>query len=1046
MKKIVFAFFLIVTIVCFNLSVSAEKTIITSVSIDMENIDMDAINKLVEKTMNKSGVPGISIVLVSGNQSIYMNYGYSNVDEHIKTSEDTYYELGSMSKAFTALGILLLEDEGKLSLTDPVTKYLPWFQVYFKGIYEGKAIDKKVDLTIANLLYHTSGIPFHTIGDIPEGISDEMLEKTVRNLNGIYLDYYPGERFQYASINYDVLGLIIQMITGQTYENFIQEQVLTPLGLNHTYLFQNDALRNGVVATGYKSAFFGIEAYNAPIYRGNVPAGYIISNSVDMDKWIRIQMGQIKVPEHLSRIINTSHIGDISVPTQGNYYYAGGWNVNIKGKDIWHGGSNPNFSSMIIMKPELELGICILTNLNSNAAEYLARNILNIVEGKELTKYLMDDYKSLDIVFSIVIIMAVFLSIVFLILLINALIELIQKKRVQIKLEGVKIAGILLAVPLMLFLGFCLYYLPNILLQRLPWHAVKVWCSPMVMPGCISFFFLCIIFMLYVLLTFNFPKRKEINYFAMIPLSLINGITSAMIIFTINESFNRNLNYSKELFVYFIFALSFFLYTIKLLRGHLIIVTNEITYEKRINIIEKIMNSSYETIENIGPDRVFSGLNNDCAEISQVPNVIVTFLSNILTLIFCLGYLSTKSIWTFIISMGIIFLNGLISFITSQVTTKYWERNRDVQDTYFNQMQNLVNGFKELALNMARRIAFFKDTEKYTRLSIELNKIASIKLLNFELYNCLMYNLVFGIVVFVFPILFFNIDAQQLRENLLIIFYMLGPFGAVIGAIPRITQLNVNIKRINKLIDDLQMTSQEYLALPTDSLNSKNNFGCICLQNVVFRYKGKKMDEDEFILGPISCRFCLGELIFITGGNGSGKSTLGKLITGLYTPDEGKILFNECAIETQELNEMFAAVYSDFNLFKKLYGIDCDSNKEKILKYMTMMQLQDKVEVNNEGEINNINLSTGQKKRLAFVVSCLEDKPFMIFDEWAAEQDIQFRSYFYEELLPMLKRQGKGIIVITHDERYFNRADKLIKLEQGKLIKIEESGYIRVDN
>lgn len=113
---------------------------------------------------------------------------------------------------------------------------------------------------------------------------------------------------------------------------------------------------------------------------------------------------------------------------------------------------------------------------------------------------------------------------------------------------------------------------------------------------------------------------------------------------------------------------------------------------------------------------------------------------------------------------------------------------------------------------------------------------------------------------------------------------------------------------------------------------------------------------------------------------------------------------------------------------------------------MTMMQLQDKVEVNNEGEINNINLSTGQKKRLAFVVSCLEDKPFMIFDEWAAEQDMQFRSYFYEELLPMLKRQGKGIIVITHDERYFNRADKLIKLEQGKLIEIEQSGYIGADN
>ena len=553
--------------------------------------------------------------------------------------------------------------------------------------------------------------------------------------------------------------------------------------------------------------------------------------------------------------------------------------------------------------------------------------------------------------------------------------------------------------------------------------------------------------MLYVLLTFNFPKRKEINYFAMIPLSLINGISSAMIIFTINESFNRNLDYSKELFVYFIFALSFFLYTIKLLRVHLIIVTNEITYEKRINIIEKVMESSYQTIENIGRDRVFSGLNNDCAEIAQVPGIIVIFVSNTLTLIFCLGYLFTKSIWTFIVSMGIIFLNGLISFITSQIATKYWEKNRDVQDTYFNQMQNLVDGFKELVLNKARRTAFYKDIKKYTRLSTELNKTASVKLLNFELYNCLMYNLVFGIVVFVFPILFFNIDAEQLRENLFIVFYMLGPFGSVVSAIPRITQLNVNIKRINKLIDDLQMISHKHLLSTTCTPNIKNNFGCIHLQNIVFRYKEKKIDENEFVLGPLSCTLHSGELIFITGGNGSGKSTLGKLITGLYTPDEGKIFLNECAIESYELNEIFAAVYSDFNLFKKLYGIDYNSIKEKIIEYMKMMKLQDKVEVNNEGEISNINLSTGQRKRLAFVVSCLEDKPFMIFDEWAAEQDPQFRNYFYEELLPMLKNQGKGVIVITHDERYFNRADRLFKLEQGNLLEIgEQNGYKRADN
>lgn len=1030
--------------ICLGVSMPAEASVIEPESsdivsfIDLESIDLGAVNTLVEETMNKSKVPGMSIVLVSGNQSRYLNYGYANVEEQIVATANTYYELGSMSKAFTALGILLLEDEGKLSLEDPITKYLPWFQVYYKGIYEGRSINKTVELTIGNLLYHTSGIPFQTIGDIPEGVSDDMLEKTVRNLTGAYLDYYPGEKYQYTTINYDILGLIIQSITGKSYEQFIQECILSPLELNHTYLFHYEAQKNGVMATGYKMTFFDAKAYDAPHYRGNTPAGYIISNTMDMERWMKIQMGIIEVPEQLRKVINKSHEGDISVPTQGNYYYASGWNVHIKGNDIQHGGSNPNFSTVLLMKPELRFGICILTNLNSNAADYLAKNICNLIEGKEHTKYFSDNYKNLDIIFSIVIICSILLSGFFLVLLIHTVVKLIEKKRVRTKLKGGKIAEIILALPLMVFLGFCIYYLPNILFQRLSWHAVNVWCSSMIIPGCILCFIMCIIFMAYVLLSFSFPQKKERNYFAMIPLSLINGIASAMIILTINESFNRNLEYSKELSVYFIFFLLFFVYTIKLLRGHLIVITNEIAYEKRMNIIDKIMCSSYQAIENIGRERVFSGLNNDCAEIVQMPGIIVNFVSNMLTLIFCLAYLLARNIWVFIASIVIIFLNGFINIYTSKSASKYWEKNRDVQDTYYSLMQNLVNGFKELVLNKTRRVEFSLDMKKFTRLSTELNKVAAIKFLNFDMYNVLMYNLVFGVVVFLFPLLIFDIDTNQLRENLFIVFYMIGPFGAVTDAVPRLTQLNVNMRRINKLIEDLEKESTSYLSSPLQSSINITSPMTIQLQDILFRYKPKENNEEvevnEFLLGPLSCSFHSGESTYITGGNGSGKSTMGKLIAGLYAPIEGKILVNGHSIALQELNELFASVYSDFNLFKKLYGINYKQDHKRIMEYLEMMQIGNKVELTDKGEFSNINLSAGQRKRLAFVISCLEDKPFLILDEWAAEQDPQFRRYFYEELLPMLKRQGKGVIVITHDDRYFDRADQLIKLERGKMI------------
>ena len=1037
MKKIICAFLSIIFIILCCTNVFAAESLDEAIQIDLNEIDQNRIGDLVNDILKKSKVPGVSIVLVNGDQTKYLSYGYADKEKKRDTTQNTLFELGSMSKAFTGLGILLLEHEGKISLDDPISKYIPWLTFYYKGLHERQRYDGNVDMTIANLLYHTSEIPFQTIGYIPEGTSDDMLEKTVRTLIGTKLDYYPGDLYRYSTINYDVLGYLIQIVSGQSYEKFIYESIIYPLGLNNTYLFQNEAKDTGLLAQGYKMNFFQAQSYDAPRYRGNTPAGYIISNSEDMAHWMRVQMKLIDVIEKYEDIITKSHIGNTSVATAGEHIYAAGWGVSIKGTDIRHSGNNPNYSSTLIMQPDKGLGICVLANMNSNTADYLGENILNIILGKEVETYITHSYKNLDIIFSIVIIVSILIGCLFLFLLAKSIVELIKRKRIK----SAKVAGLLLAIPIMVFLGFCTYYLPNVLLQRLPWSAVNVWGSSSIMIGSIIGFVALIIFILYVLLTFNFPKHKEKGYFGLIPLSLINGVASALIIFTINETFNRSLEYSKELLVYFIFALLFFVYTIKLLQGRMIVITNEIAYEKRISMIDKIMCSSYQAIEGIGRDRIFSGLNNDCAALAQVPGMIVMFISNVLTLLFCLSYLFTKSVWAFVASFGIILLNGGIAFITSKIARKYWEKNRDIQDTYFGQMQDLVSGFKELVLNKLRRFAFWLEMKKYSRMSAELNKSASIKFLNFNLYNTLMYNIVFGVVVFVFPIFMLYLDfhdVNRLRENLFIVFYMIGPFGAIAGAIPQLTQLSVNVKRINKLIADLDEVSAGDETIEQEINISYTKDIKICFKDVVYKYitknkKGEKVESD-FTLGPITTEFKSGEIAFITGGNGSGKSTLGKLITGLYSPQEGEVFINGENAELREQNELFSSVYSDYNLFKKLYGIDYLQKKEMTTEYLNMMKINDKVEINDEGEFKSIDLSTGQKKRLAFVVSCLEDKPMVIFDEWAAEQDPEFRAYFYDDLLPMLKKQGKGIIVITHDDRYFSKADKMIKLERGTLV------------
>lgn len=1042
MKKIAYFVLAVVLLLFGGFSVSSQVSAQVSANeiypVDLNDMDINKINNMVNNVMKKSKIPGVSIVIVSGNQTQYLSYGYADKEQNIYATPETLFELGSMSKAFTGLGILLLEDEGKISLDDPITKYIPWLTLQYKGTHNGIKMDGEVELKISDFLYQTSGIPFKTIGSIPQGTSDSLLEETVKTLIGTQLDFYPGDRYQYATINYDVLGYVIQLVSGHTYEDFIKERIIKPLELNNTYLFQDEAQATGFLAQGYKMNFFQSKIYNAPRYRGNTPAGYIISNAKDMERWMKIQMGMVETSEQFQKIIKRSHVGNTTVASQSNYQYAVGWHSHIKELDINHGGSNPNYSSMMILQSNEDFGICVLSNLNSNAAGNIAVNIQNILQQKDIIKYRSDLYTNMDTIFSIVVITAMLLGLLFLALLVIAIIDLIRKKRIKEKLKGAKVAGLLLAIPIMIFMGFCIYYLPNILFQRLNWKSVNVWGSSSVMTGCILGIITFTIFMAYVLFIFNFPKENEKGYMALIPLSLINGFSSALIIFTINESFNRNLEYSKELLVYFIFSLLFFVYTIKLLQGRMIVITNEITYEKRINMIDKIMCSSYQAIEEIGRDRIFSGLNNDCTALAKVPGMIVMFVSHLLTLIFCLSYLLTKSIWAFIASLGIILINGLVSFITSRIASKSWEENRDIQDIYFGQMQDLVNGFKELVLNKLRRYAFWLDMKKYSRISTELNKAASIKFLNFGLYSTLMYNIVFGVVVFGFPIFILNLDVNQLRENLFIVFYMIGPFGAVAGVIPQLTQLNINIKRINKLIADLDEVSTG-----DETIEQKINISypkdiLMQFEDVVYKYISKNKDgekeESEFTLGPINTEFKSGEIVFITGGNGSGKSTLGKLITGLYQPQEGKIIINGKDIKLREQNELFSSVYSDFNLFKKLYGIDYQQKKEMITKYLNMMKIKDKVEINNEGEFKSIDLSTGQKKRLALVISCLEEKPMMLLDEWAAEQDPGFRAYFYDEFLPILKSIGMCVIVITHDDRYFHKADKIIKLERGALI------------
>ncbi len=384
------------------------------------------VDSMVETMMDKSTTPGVATVISKQGEIEYKCYGYSDVKNHKKVNEESLFELGSTTKAFTALAIILLEDEGDIDGSDCITDYVSWFTPTYKG--------KHVNITIEQLLAHTSGIPSWSIRLIPEGTSADMLEKTIHNISTITLDTYPGTKYNYATVNYDILALIIEAVTGQRYQDFVTENILLPLGMTESYFSIGQEIVSDKLTKGYK-AFFGksIE-YNAPRYNGNIAAGYLVTNVKDLGYWINAQLGIGDIPDKLKRAISNSH--EVDKETAGyedtNKYYSYGWSNDVEDRVINHSGSNPNYSSQVIIDLEKQEAIFVLANLDSSVPTQIADNIYENMNGKQMRKFTYDDFNILlDLIFSI-------LTIIALVSLCLKIIKLAIRKKQTIKIENTK--------------------------------------------------------------------------------------------------------------------------------------------------------------------------------------------------------------------------------------------------------------------------------------------------------------------------------------------------------------------------------------------------------------------------------------------------------------------------------------------------------------------------------------------------------------------------------------------------------------------------------
>lgn len=999
-----------------------------------------AIEAWVESNMKDGEIPGMSVVIVQNNTTIYnKGFGYANLETKSPVTPETLFELGSTSKAFTALGILQLEEEGRINLSAPVQEYLPWFEMKYVGEHKDQKIDSYVAITLKQLLYHTSGIPPNSLGDIPVADGADALEKTVRTQVGKVLDFYPGEHFEYSSMNYDILGLVIQQVSGMPFEEYIKQNILAPLALNNTYISREGA-PVGSIAQGYKLGFFSPQAYTAPIYKGNDPAAYVIMNAQDLARWLQIQLGYNLPDAAYGKLIAESHIPNYAVsPDVDGSSYAAGWRVyQTNGEEEYsHGGSNPNYSSHFLFLPADKLAIGVLTNIDSSYTDATAEGIMDILQKNAMPAPVDDIYKDIDRLSSITFILSLLLCGITLFFSISVIVDFCKRRRRFSSFRLSNSLGIILSTLFLCLVAYCLYLIPDVAFSNLPWNVVFVWAPSSFIPAVALLLLAITTFCVYCQTIFCFPKNNEKIIYPLLLISFASGFGNSIIIFSVNSAISGlSTLYGSApslsalhvgLVFYFVLGVSLYVLGQKLVRSKLIVITNEFVYQKRAFIIERLLSSSLDEFESIGEGKIQACLNNDTEVISYAPNMLIGMLTDTVTLICCFIYLSVINIYGFLISLAVILVAASLYYIAGRSANKLLEQSRDIQNAFFDFVNDFIGGFKDLSLNSLKREEFKEDMLKSSYEFKVKRTRSAVKFLNAGIVGDLLFTLVIGSVAFLFPYIFVGIREQTLTAYIFVFLYMTVPVNGVLRAIPQLFQIRVSWKRVNDLITCItQMTSKKPAYVLSPGLEQNTTLE---IKDLEYEYSS---EDNTFKLGPINLKICLNEILFITGGNGSGKTTFAKMLTGLYKPQKGRILLNGNEVGADKLGEYYSHVFSDFYLFRKLYGIDYDKKRNEIKDTLEVLQMQDKVQV-NQGEFSTLKLSTGQRKRLALLVSYLEDKQIFIFDEWAADQDPDFRRYFYQEFLYDLKEKGKCVIVITHDDRYFDLADTVVKMETGKI-------------
>ncbi len=515
---------------------------------------------------------------------------------------------------------------------------------------------------------------------------------------------------------------------------------------------------------------------------------------------------------------------------------------------------------------------------------------------------------------------------------------------------------------------------------------------------------------------------------------LLAGMSSAGLIALINSTLSQSGQESARLTWAFVALGLTMMISGFISRALLIELSQNAIFELRMRLSRQILAAPLLVLEKYGTPRLLASLVDDVMVVTGallgIPALCINLATVLVSLLY-LGWLSLEVLVAVLIFMAV----GMVSYnLLMRKALGYLQRAREQQNKLFADFRALTQGTKELKLHQLRREDFIENRLSRTGADFRrFNIIGSRIYAGADSWGQFLFFVFIGLTLYALPAMR-DVPSGVVVGYILALLFMMAPIEVLLNFIPNIGRARIALQQIEGLglsLDKAAAESEEEAERAVPGVP----WGRVELVGVTHTYHQENRDE-SFTLGPLNMTIEAGETVYLIGGNGSGKTTLVKLITGLYVPEAGEVRLNGRPVtgaNREWYRGHFSAVFSDFFLFENLFGLSADDADELAASYLSKLHLDHKVKVRG-GEFSTLELSQGQRKRLALLTALMEDRDLYVFDEWAADQDPIFKKVFYTEFLPALKARGKTLLVITHDDAYYPLADRLVKLENGQLV------------